>query len=264
MKILLVGDVIGKPGREIVKKIVPQFRKNKVIDFVVCNAENAAGGSGITLAVADELLDAQVDVLTSGDHIWKKKEILERLETDKRILRPANYPDSCPGNGAAVIKSSSGKSVGVVNVLGRVFTRNINSCPFMAAEKEIRKLSKDTKIILVDMHAEATSEKIAIGRFLDGRASAVFGTHTHVQTADERVLPRGTAYITDLGMTGPQDSVIGRKVDVIIEHFITCMPAKFEIAENDMELQGVIVEIDEATGKALSIERLQAKLKDYI
>ena len=264
MKILLIGDVIGKPGREIIKKIVPQFRKDKVIEFVVCNAENAAGGSGITIAVADELFDAQVDVLTSGDHIWKKKEILERLETDKRILRPANYPDSCPGSGAAVVKSSSGKSVGVVNVLGRVFTRNINSCPFMAAEKEIRKLSKDTKIILVDVHAEATSEKIAIGRFLDGRTSAVFGTHTHVQTADERILPKGTAYITDLGMTGPQDSVIGRKVDVIIEHFITCMPAKFEIAENDMELQGVIVEIDEATGKALSIERLQAKLRDYI
>ncbi len=264
MKILLIGDVVGSPGRDAVKKIVPNLRKDKVIDFVVCNAENAAGGSGITPAIADELINAQVDVLTSGDHIWKKKEMFERLEKDKRILRPANYPESCPGRGSSIIKSSSGKAVGVVNVLGRVFTRNINECPFMTAEKEIKKLSKDTKIILLDVHAEATSEKIAIGRFLDGRVSAVFGTHTHVQTADEKILPLGTSYITDLGMTGPQDSVIGRKVETIIEHFVTCMPAKFDLAENDIELQGAIVEIDERTGKAISIERLKEKLNSYL
>jgi len=260
----LIGDIVGSPGRDAVKKIVPQLRKDKVIDFVVCNAENAAGGSGITPALADELLGSQVDVLTSGDHIWKKKEMFERLENDKRILRPANYPESCPGRGSTILKSNTGISIGVINVLGRVFTRHINECPFMAAEKEIKKLSKDTKIILVDVHAEATSEKIAIGRFLDGRVSAVFGTHTHVQTADEKLLPRGTAYITDLGMTGPQDSVIGRKVEIIIEHFITCMPAKFDLAENDIELQGAIIEVDENTGKALLIERLREKLKSYI
>ena len=264
MKILLIGDVVGSPGRQAVKKIVPILRKDKVIDFVVCNAENAAGGSGITPAVADELLDVQVDVLTSGDHIWKKKEMFERMEKDKRILRPANYPESCPGSGASILKSNSGFSVGVVNILGRVFTRHINECPFMKAEKEIKKLSKDTKIILVDIHAEATSEKIALGRFLDGKVSAVFGTHTHVQTADEKILPRGSAYITDLGMTGPQDSVIGRKVETIIEHFLTCMPAKFTLAENDIELQGAIIEVDEKTGKAVSIERVKEKLKNYL
>ncbi len=264
MKILLIGDIVGSPGREAIKKIVPQIRKDRCIDFVVCNAENAAGGSGITPQIADELLGAQVDVLTSGDHIWKKKEMFERLEKDKRILRPSNYPESCPGRGATIIKSNSGKSIGVVNVLGRVFTRNINGCPFDAAEKEVEKLSKDTKIILVDMHAEATSEKIALGRFLDGKVTATFGTHTHVQTADEKILPRGSAYITDLGMTGPQDSVIGRKVETIIEHFVTCMPAKFDIAEDDIELQGAVVEIDEKTGTALSIERLKEKVKDYL
>ncbi len=263
LKVLLIGDIIGKPGREAIKKIVPKFRKDKGIDFVVANAENIAGGSGLTLDTVDELLDNSIDVLTAGDHIWKKKEIYERLDEDTRILRPANYPDSCPGKGSTVIKSNKGKKIGVVNVAGRVFMKALD-CPFRRAEEEVNKISKDTKIILVDMHAEATSEKIAIGRFLDGKVSVVFGTHTHVQTADEKILPLGSAYITDLGMTGPQDSVIGRKVGVIIEHFLKCMPARFDIAEGDVEIQGVLVGIDEATGKAVSIERVREKILNYL
>ena len=264
LKILLVGDVVGKPGREAIQKIVPELRKSRCIDFVISNAENIAGGSGLTPETVDELLDSQVDVLTSGDHIWKKKNIYERLDKDKRILRPANYPESCPGQGSTIVKSSSGKLVGIVNILGRVFMERVDACPFRTAEREIEKLSKDTNIILVDIHAEATSEKIALGRFLDGRVSAVFGTHTHVQTADEKILPGGSAYITDLGMTGPQDSVIGRKVEAIIERFLTYMPTRFEMADKDVELQGALIDIDEKKGKARSIERIRERLKDYL
>lgn len=264
MKILLIGDIVGRPGREAVKTMVPELRRNKSVDFVIANAENIAGGSGLTADTIDEVLGSQVDAVTSGDHIWKKKQIYERLEKDKRILRPANYPEGCPGRGSAVIKSSSGKAVGVVNILGRVFMNHVDGCPFRTAEKEVGRLAKDTRMILVDMHAEATSEKIAIGRFLDGGPSVVFGTHTHVQTADEKILPRGTAYITDLGMTGAQDSVIGRKVEPIIEHFLTCMPTRFDMADRDVELQGAVVGIDEESGRAFSIERIREKLKDYI
>ena len=263
MKILLVGDIVGRPGRKAVHKIVSKLRKEKKIDFVVANAENAAGGSGLTIDIVDELLRSNVDVLTSGDHIWKKKEIYERLENDRRILRPANYPKSCPGRGAATFKLPNGVTIGVINVLGRVFMDNINDCPFKAAEKMAKHLSSEAKVILVDIHAEATSEKIALGRFLDGKVTALFGTHTHVQTADEKILPKGTAYITDLGMTGSQDSIIGRKVENIVEHFLTCMPTRFEIAENDIELQGVLIEADEKTGKAISIEKVREKIEKY-
>ncbi len=263
MRVLLIGDIVGRPGRTAIKKIVPGLRRDRCIDFVVANAENIAGGSGLTNETVDELFEGQVDVVTSGDHIWKKKEIYERLDKDKRILRPANYPKECPGTGTTIVKSSSGKKVAVINVVGRVFMGHIDACPFKTAEKEIQMVHKDTKIILVDMHAEATSEKIALGRFLDGKASVVFGTHTHVQTADEKILPQGSAYITDLGMTGPHDSVIGRKVEPVIEHFLTCMPRKFEMADRDVELHGAIVEIDEKTGKALSIERVRERLEDH-
>jgi len=260
----LIGDIVGRPGREAVAKIVPNLRKDRCIDFVIANAENIAGGSGLTPETANELLNNQVDVLTSGDHAWKKKDIYERLDKDARILRPANYPESCPGRGSTLIKTSTGKKVGVINVLGMVFMNHIDASPFRVAEREIKIVSKDTNVILVDVHAEATSEKIAIGRFLDGKVSAVFGTHTHVQTADEKILPERSAYITDLGMTGAQDSVIGRKVGSIIEHFLTCMPTRFEMADSDVELQGAVVEIDEDSGKALSIERVKEKLKDYL
>lgn len=262
MKILLIGDIVGRPGREAVRRIVPVLRKDKGIDFVIANAENVAGGSGMTPETVDELLNNKVDALTSGDHIWKKKEIYERLSKDNRVLRPANYPVSSPGKGAGIIKSGSGESIGVINLLGRVFMGPID-CPFMAAEREIQRISAVTKMILVDIHGEATSEKIAMGRFLDGKVTVVFGTHTHVQTADEKILPRGTAYITDLGMTGPQDSIIGRKCGVIIERFLTGMPQKFEVADTDIELQGAIVEIDRASGKAVAIERVRERIEDY-
>ncbi len=263
MKVLLIGDIVGRPGREAVKKIVPHLRRDRHIDFVIANAENVAGGSGLTPATIDELLDGNIEVLTSGDHIWKRKEIYETLERNPRVLRPANFPSSCPGRGSTVIKSNSGMAVGVINVLGRVFMKGID-CPFRRSEEEVERISKAAKIILVDIHAEATSEKIALGRFLDGRVSVIFGTHTHVQTADEKILPGGSAYITDLGMTGPQDSVIGRKTDIIIEHFLSCMPIKFDMAEGDIELQGAIVGIDEASGRASSIERVKEKIQDYI
>ena len=259
MRVLLVGDIVGSPGREAVKKIVPKLRRERSIDFVIANAENIAGGSGLTPETVDELLQNKIDVITSGDHVWKKKEIYERISEDKRILRPANYPETCPGSGMTVIPAGSGEKAAVINLLGRVFMGPID-CPFTATEREIGRINRITKIILVDMHAEATSEKIAMGRFLDGRVSVVFGTHTHVQTADEKIFPNGTGYITDLGMTGPQDSIIGRRHDAVVEHFLTLMPKKFEIADKDVELQGAIANIDDESGKCLSIERVREKL----
>ena len=262
MKILLIGDIVGSPGREAVRKIVPKLCRDRSVDFVIANAENVAGGSGLTPETVDELFLSKIDVITSGDHVWKKKELYERISKDNRILRPANYPEASPGSGMAVISSKDGKKVAVLNLLGRVFMDPVD-CPFQAAERELRKINRETKIILVDMHAEATSEKIAMGRFLDGRVSVVFGTHTHVQTADEKIFSQGTGYITDLGMTGPQDSVIGRRHDAIVEHFLTGMPKKFEVADKDVELEGAIVNIDDETGKALSIERVKEKLDNY-
>ena len=262
MRILLIGDIVGSPGREAVRRIVPKLRRDKSVDFVIANAENVAGGSGITPETVDELFQNKIDVITSGDHVWKKKELYETLSKEKRVLRPANYPLTCPGSGMAVISLENGGKVAVINLLGRVFMKPAD-CPFVAAEREIEKINRATKIILVDMHAEATSEKIAMGRFLDSRVSVVFGTHTHVQTADEKIFPGGTGYITDLGMTGPQDSVIGRRVDAIVEHFLTNMPKKFEVADKDVELQGAIVNIDDESGKALSIERVKEKIESY-
>jgi len=259
MKILLIGDIVGSPGREAVRKIVPKLCRDRSVDFVIANAENVAGGSGLTPETVDELFRSKIDVITSGDHVWKKKELYERISKDNRILRPANYPEASPGSGMAIISTKDGKKVAVLNLLGRVFMDPVD-CPFQAAERELRKINRETKIILVDMHAEATSEKIAMGRFLDGRVSVVFGTHTHVQTADEKIFAQGTGYITDLGMTGPQDSVIGRRHDAIVEHFLTLMPRRFEVADKDVELEGAIVNIDDETGKALSIERVKEKI----
>jgi len=262
MRILLIGDIVGSPGRDAVKKIVPKLRREKSVDFVIANAENVAGGSGLTPETVDELFQNKVDVITSGDHVWKKKELYDKLSKDKRILRPANYPQTSPGSGMGIFSAGSGKKLAAINLLGRVFMDPVD-CPFTAAEREIEKINRETRIILVDMHAEATSEKIAMGRFLDGRVSVVFGTHTHVQTADEKIFPQGTAYITDLGMTGPQDSVIGRRVDAIVEHFLTLMPKKFEVADKDVELQGAIVNIDDESGRALSIERVKERADNY-
>ena len=259
MKILFVGDIVGSPGRQAARELLPKLKKNKKIDFIVANAENAAGGSGLTPEIAEELFDIGIDVLTSGDHIWKKKEIYDFLNADKRILRPANYPETDPGRGATIVESSDGIKVGVINVLGRVFLSAIE-CPFKTAQELVKQLGEKTPIIIVDIHAEATSEKIALGKFLDGTVSAVLGTHTHVQTADEAILPRGTAYITDVGMTGPFDSVIGRKTDQILERFLTQMPTKFEVAAGDIRLQGAIIDIDDKTGKASRMERVHERL----
>jgi len=261
MKILFIGDIVGSPGRKAIKELVSVLVKSKKIDFVIANAENAAGGSGITPEIAEELFGAGIDVLTSGDHIWKKKEIYELLNEDKRILRPANYPEGSPGTGASIVESRDGIKVGVINLLGRVFLSTID-CPFKTSQRLVEQLRKKTHIIIIDIHAEATSEKIALGRFLDGSVSAVIGTHTHVQTADEQILQKGTAYITDAGMTGPFDSIIGRKVDQILERFLTQMPTRFEMATDDIRLQGVIVEIDEKTGSALNIKRVHERLEE--
>lgn len=259
MKILFIGDIVGEPGRRAVEELVPKIKKREGVEFVIANGENVAGGSGITPALADELFEHGVNVLTSGDHIWKRKEIVEKIDSDRRVLRPANYPSGVPGFGSAVIQSSSGTDVGVVCLVGRVFMQPVE-CPFRVARGEIDKLKKTARVIIVDMHAEATSEKIAMGWYLDGTVSAIVGTHTHVQTADEKILPGGTAFISDVGMTGPFDGVIGRKKEQILARFLTQMPARFEMAEGDIQLHGVIIDIDEKTGKANSIKRIQEKL----
>lgn len=258
MRVLVIGDIVGQPGRNAIKELVPVLRKEEGIDFVIANAENAAGGSGVTPPLADELFKCGVDVMTTGDHIWNRREIMEYLNKSDRLLRPANYPQGAPGSGSCVVNKNSLK-VGVINLAGRVFMDSIE-CPFRVVREEIEKLKDKTKIIFVDIHAEATSEKIALGWYLDGVVSCVFGTHTHVQTADERILPKGTAYITDLGMTGPYDSVIGRRVDQILTRFITQIPTRFEMAEENVQLAGAVVEVDEANGKVLSIKRVQRKL----
>jgi len=258
MKVLLIGDIVGHPGRNAIKELVPILKKEESLDFVIANAENAAGGSGVTPPIADELFGYGVDVMTTGDHIWNKREITEYLNKNDRLLRPANYPNGAPGFGACVVNKKSA-DVGVINIAGRVFMDAIE-CPFRVVRAEIDRITSKTKIIFVDIHAEATSEKVALGWYLDGVVSCVFGTHTHIQTADERILPKGTAYITDLGMTGPYDSVIGRRVDQILSRFITQLPTRFEMAEDNVKLCGAVVEVDDKTGKALSIKRVQKQL----
>lgn len=255
MRILFVGDIVGKAGRQAVEGLLERCVADHQIDFTVANGENAAGGMGITPVIASEFLDLGIDVLTSGNHIWAKKEIIPFLDEEERLLRPANYPDGVPGRGAGIFRLGNGKKIGVLNIEGRVFMRNLE-CPFRVSEKEVEKLKEQTPIILVDFHAEATSEKVALAWFLNGKVSAVVGTHTHVQTADERVLSGGTAYITDVGMTGPLASVIGIRRQIALERFLTQVPMKFDVATEEIELQGVILEVDEQTGKSRSIERV--------
>jgi len=256
LKILFIGDIVGRAGRRAVREILPGLIREEGIDFVVANGENAAGGIGITPEKAEELLALGIDVLTSGNHIWKKKEIFPYLESHPRLLRPANYPPGVPGRGSGIFLSRRGMKVGVLNLEGRVFMRPVES-PFRVSERQIEYLKGETPIVVVDFHAEATSEKMAMGWFLDGEVTAVIGTHTHVQTADERVLPGGTAYITDAGMTGPLDSVIGMRKEIAIEGFLTLLPNKFQVAKGDVELQGVLLEVDEVTGLARSIRRIR-------
>jgi 2',3'-cyclic-nucleotide 2'-phosphodiesterase len=261
MKILFIGDIVGKPGRRAVRELLPEIIFQHKIDFVIANCENAAAGFGVTRDVVEEIFGSHINVLTSGNHIWDKREINEFIGDYETLLRPANYPVGSPGWGSVIRPDSSGISCGVINLMGRVFMKPID-CPFRAAEKEIEKMKKYTKTIIIDMHAEATSEKEAMGWFLDGRVSAVLGTHTHVQTADESVLPGGTAYITDVGMTGPFNSIIGIRKDAVIERFLTQIPNKFDVAKDDVRLQGVVIDVDGKSGKAAGIERLTVHLRD--
>ncbi|MDD5565999.1 MAG: TIGR00282 family metallophosphoesterase [Candidatus Omnitrophica bacterium] len=260
MKILFIGDIVGSPGREAVKRLLPELKKELGIDFVIANAENIAGGSGITAQTAGELLGASVDVITAGDHIWKKKDIFELIQSERRIVRPLNFPAGAPGYGFGVFTLPSGLKIGIANVLGRVFIDALVECPFKTTMSAVDEMRREAKAIIVDMHAEATSEKVALGWFLDGKVSAVVGTHTHIQTADERILPAGTAYITDVGMTGPYDSVIGRRIEDVLERFITGIPTRFEVAQDNIQLHAVAIQINDATGKAESITRVQRKL----
>ncbi len=263
MKVLFLGDVFGKPGRQAVQRLVPRLIARDGVDLVVANAENSASGIGVTPDAAEELLAAEVDLLTSGNHIWAKREIVPYLQAPgSRLLRPANYPPGTPGRGRAIVSTPDGRRLGVVNVEGRVFMRPLED-PFRVALAEVEALrSEGIVCILVDVHCEATSEKNAMGWFLDGKVSAVLGTHTHIQTADARVLPGGTAFVTDVGMCGPWDSVIGVRKELVIERFLSSRPVSFEPAKRDVWLQGAIVEIDDATGRARSIVRVQERVED--
>ncbi len=263
LKVLFLGDVVGKPGRQAVAEVVPRLIARSGVDLVVANCENAAAGVGVTPESADELLAAEVDLLTSGNHVWAKREILPYLDAPgSRLLRPANYPQGAPGRGHAVVETRDGRKLGVLNLEGRVFMRNLDD-PFPLALRLIEELREaGCRAVLVDMHAEATSEKNAMGHFLDGKVSAVLGTHTHVQTADARILSGGTAYVTDVGMCGPWDSVIGVRKELAIQRFLTQRPASFEPAKREVWVQGALVDVDDRTGLARGIERVQERCEE--
>jgi len=256
MRILFLGDIVGKPGRQAVRALLPRLIDRDRIDLVVANCENVAGGTGVDPKSATELLEAGVNVLTSGNHVWRQKEIIEFIDRDQRLLRPANFPPMVPGRGWTVCETADGTPVAVVNLIGRVFMDSVD-CPFRTAETLWPEVRARARVVVVDMHGEATSEKAAMGWFLAGKAAAVLGSHTHVQTADERVLPGGTAYITDVGMCGPTESVIGVKKELVIRRFLTHMPVKFEVASGPVVVQGAVVDIDAETGQARAIRRVQ-------
>ncbi len=260
MKLLFIGDIVGRPGRDLVRVGVGALVAHHGINLVIANGENSAGGNGITREIGDSLIAQGVDVITSGNHVWDKKEVFEYIGVEPRLIRPVNYPDA-PGRGSYVARTADGRSVGVLNLMGRVHMANLDD-PFRAGDREVTALAERTRIIFVDFHAEATSEKIAMGWFLDGRVTAVVGTHTHVQTADERVLPGGTAYITDVGMTGPHDGVIGVERAPVIQKFLSGRPVRFEAASGDPILHGVVVTADDASGKATGITRLSLTLDE--
>lgn len=256
MRVIFLGDVVGEPGREAVKLGLPELIEQHAPDFIVVNGENSAGGNGITGKLAYELFRAKVDVITLGDHTWDQREIYSFFEDEPRLIRPFNYPETCPGLGHVVV-SGNGMKLGVINALGRTFMGPQVSNPFIEIEPLIAKVREETPCIVVDFHAETTSEKVAMGWMLDGKVSLVAGTHTHVQTADDRVLPGGTAYITDAGFCGPHDGVIGREKGCIIERFKTCMPQRMPIAHNRIQLDGVLIEADSETGRTESVQRIQ-------
>ena len=264
MRILFIGDIVGRPGREILRKGLRTIVDAHDVDLVIANAENAASGFGLTRDIGDAILSLGVDVMTSGNHIWDKKEVLDYIVREPRLIRPANYPAGVPGRGSYLAQTGDGRFVGVVNVMGRVFMPSLDD-PFAVVLREIEALRPRTRVIIVDFHAEATSEKVAMGWHLDGRATLVVGTHTHVQTADERILPHGTAYLTDAGMTGPHDSIIGMEIAPSLGRFLNGMPSRFEPATGNPRLNGVVVEADDKTGTATAVTRVsysEAQLDD--
>lgn len=263
MNLLFLGDIVGQPGRRAVRELLPRLRAEHAVSVVVANGENSAGGSGITPKTAEEIFAAGVDVITSGDHLWDQKEVTGLLESEPRFLRPLNYPPGTPGQGGRVFRLDGQPPFAVVNVQGRVFMAALED-PFRLLQSEIPRLRGETPVILVDVHAEATSEKIALARMLDGQVSAVIGTHTHVQTADEQIFPGGTAFLCDAGFTGPHDSVLGREIEPVLRRFLTQMPQRFEVARGRVLLQGALIEVDEQTGRARRIRRISEALPAVI
>jgi len=255
LRILFLGDIVGEPGRNAVIARLPELKEKHALDFVIVNGENAAGGRGITGKITIDLLRAGVSVVTSGDHIWDQKEIVAFLNLEPRLLRPVNYPDGAPGTGSIVLETAKGK-IGVINIQARTFMQPILENPFHAVEAAVAKMRDETANIVVDAHGETTSEKIALGRFLDGKVSAVIGTHTHVQTADEQIFPGGTAFLCDAGMCGPVNSILGRTIEPIMNRFISNLPGSFPVAAGEVRLRGALIEIDETTGRALRITRV--------
>jgi 2',3'-cyclic-nucleotide 2'-phosphodiesterase len=259
VKILFLGDIVGEPGRRAVSEILPRLRRTLETDLVIANGENSAGGSGITPKIAGELFAAGVEIITTGDHLWDQKEVVTLLQNEPRFLRPLNYPSGTPGQGSLVHQPSNRPPVAVVNLQGVVFMPNLDN-PFIRIRAEVERLRQKTNIIFIDFHAEATSEKIALARMLDGRVSAVIGTHTHVQTADEQIFPGGTAYLSDAGFTGPHESVIGREIEPVVKRFLTLQPQRFAVATGNVKLQGALVEVDDSSGKATGIQRISEVL----
>jgi hypothetical protein len=260
MNLLFIADIYGSPGRRAVHDLMPEIVSSMGIDFVVANVENAAAGFGVTKEILEELKGVGVECMTSGNHIWDRRESLPLLDQEPLLLRPHNYPEGAPGTGSKIFTTKAGVKIGVLNLMGRVFMRELD-CPFRVADREVARLREETPIILVDFHAEATAEKIALGWYLDGRISALLGTHTHIQTADERILTKGTGYITDAGMTGPHDSVIGVRKELAIKKFLSLLPTRFEPATGDVRLNGVHLDIDDATGRCQHIGRVSLALE---
>jgi metallophosphoesterase (TIGR00282 family) len=263
LNIFFIGDIVGKPGRRAVRELLPSLIDEYAIDLVIANGENASGGFGLTPEIAEELVELEVDVITSGNHIWDKKNIIDYIDDKAWLLRPANYPSGVPGIGSGIFETPIGLKVGVVNLEGRVFMDPID-CPFRKGDEVVERMKQKVSVIIVDFHAEATSEKVAMGWFMDGKVSAVIGTHTHVQTSDERLLPKGTAYMTDAGMTGSADSIIGVQVDKALKRFLTKMPQKFETARKNIQLQGAVISVASESGKAVKIERVRLGLSSGI
>ena len=259
MKILFIGDIVGSPGRRAVRELLPGLKQQHKLDVIVANGENAAGGNGITPDIAEELFSLGVDAITTGDHLWDQKEVVELLQNEKRLLRPLNYPPGTMGKGSVVLKIRDLPPMAVMNAQGRTFMPVLEN-PFLMGLEEAKWLRQQTNIIFVDFHAEATSEKIAFARMLDGQVSAVVGTHTHVQTADEQIFPGGTAYLTDAGFTGPHESVLGREIEPVVKRFRTGLPQRFDVARHDVILHGAVIEVENSTGKALGIQRIAEKL----